>query len=592
MVLKKNINYNKFLILQKKLFYFLLFYVKHKNYKNMDKYLKKAEELELIEFIKNEIYGDVWITDKFPFVVSSDFIEKHLEFNWCMKYLIEYNKTYCNLSSDVIEKILNNIKQKKKGYHYDILINFVKKYLALNKNINFNIIKCFIRENNIDNKCGYTPNTYYSLLNELAEHKHIGAEKVYPMISKRFVKDKIIFDKFCRKSYITIDFIKKNIDKKWNWFSLMENVSFSVDDIIENPDLPWVFVNEIYISSIINRGSEIYKDYDMLSRFIKTFKNIYNIQYYIFRNEYLPYGFIKYMIDCDSEFFNYVEFKYLHLYNYNDLDENFIEKYIDKDWNWENLINRCSNNFINKHINKFKNFTDKIIDKYDFCDRSSFHKIIENNLELNWNWSLILKVVELDFIDKYLGVKFNWSNEISKNNNVNIEFINKHIDKYWDFSLVNFNRNSYSRNKLKYTKKFIESNENVLLTKNCNFSKYLLSSLSPDDIDWGERLILKYPELEWDYSQIRRKSLETFPPKFIKEHRKLIQGESLFGPLLRDEIYYYILMKSKINLRAENLMKTEACNKIGNWFLNIKYDPSYKYCRDRLNKEYNELYNN
>ena len=32
-------------------------------------------------------------------------------------------------------------------------------------------------------------------------------------------------------------------------------------------------------------------------------------------------------------------------------------------------------------------------------------------------------------------------------------------------------------------------------------------------------------------------------------------------------------------------------NKIGNWFIKCKYDPSYKYCRDRLNKEYNSLYN-
>lgn len=49
----------------------------------MDKYLKKAEELELIEFIKNSIYhyNDQWIGYSFPIVVSSDFIEKHSDFN-------------------------------------------------------------------------------------------------------------------------------------------------------------------------------------------------------------------------------------------------------------------------------------------------------------------------------------------------------------------------------------------------------------------------------------------------------------------------------------------------------------------------------
>ena len=32
-------------------------------------------------------------------------------------------------------------------------------------------------------------------------------------------------------------------------------------------------------------------------------------------------------------------------------------------------------------------------------------------------------------------------------------------------------------------------------------------------------------------------------------------------------------------------------NKIGNWFLDCKYNPKYLYCRKRLMKEYDELYN-
>ena len=31
-------------------------------------------------------------------------------------------------------------------------------------------------------------------------------------------------------------------------------------------------------------------------------------------------------------------------------------------------------------------------------------------------------------------------------------------------------------------------------------------------------------------------------------------------------------------------------NKIGEWFLECKYNPKYKYCRDRVDKEYNELF--
>jgi Leucine-rich repeat (LRR) protein len=31
-------------------------------------------------------------------------------------------------------------------------------------------------------------------------------------------------------------------------------------------------------------------------------------------------------------------------------------------------------------------------------------------------------------------------------------------------------------------------------------------------------------------------------------------------------------------------------NKIASWFLECKYNPGYKYCRDRVNKEYDNLY--
>ena len=31
-------------------------------------------------------------------------------------------------------------------------------------------------------------------------------------------------------------------------------------------------------------------------------------------------------------------------------------------------------------------------------------------------------------------------------------------------------------------------------------------------------------------------------------------------------------------------------NIIGTWFLDCKYNPKYKYCKDRLNEEYDSLY--
>ena len=38
-------------------------------------------------------------------------------------------------------------------------------------------------------------------------------------------------------------------------------------------------------------------------------------------------------------------------------------------------------------------------------------------------------------------------------------------------------------------------------------------------------------------------------------------------------------------------MKRQFANKLGDWYLDCKYNPKYLYCRKRLMKEYEELYN-
>ena len=60
-------------------------------------------------------------------------------------------------------------------------------------------------------------------------------------------------------------------------------------------------------------------------------------------------------------------------------------------------------------------------------------------------------------------------------------------------------------------------------------------------------------------------------------------------------IHTYIKKYFDDNLKKyqdyEKQMKKKFANKIGNWFLDCKYNPKYLYCRKRLMKEYDELYN-
>ena len=66
--------------------------------------------------------------------------------------------------------------------------------------------------------------------------------------------------------------------------------------------------------------------------------------------------------------------------------------------------------------------------------------------------------------------------------------------------------------------------------------------------------------------------------------------------LYRDNpIYIYIKKYFNVDtdkyFEYEKNMKRKFINKIENWYLDCKYNPKFLYCRKRLMKEYNELYN-
>ncbi len=42
--------------------------------------------------------------------------------------------------------------------------------------------------------------------------------------------------------------------------------------------------------------------------------------------------------------------------------------------------------------------------------------------------------------------------------------------------------------------------------------------------------------------------------------------------------------------KIHNITMKVFANKIGSWYLECKYNPKYKYCKDRINKEYENLY--
>ena len=55
-------------------------------------------------------------------------------------------------------------------------------------------------------------------------------------------------------------------------------------------------------------------------------------------------------------------------------------------------------------------------------------------------------------------------------------------------------------------------------------------------------------------------------------------------------VYDYIQDKCGGKMEIYYKINKIFANKIGFWFLECKYNPKYKYCRDRVDKEYDKLF--
>ena len=76
----------------------------------------------------------------------------------------------------------------------------------------------------------------------------------------------------------------------------------------------------------------------------------------------------------------------------------------------------------------------------------------------------------------------------------------------------------------------------------------------------------------------------------IPELPEFIYFRYYYNPI-HDHINKYFDGSTKQYFKYQNFIKRIFSNKIGIWFLDCKYNPKYLYCRTRLMKEYDELYN-
>jgi len=187
-----------------------------------------------------------------------------------------------------------------------------------------------------------------------------------------------------RNKNITIDFVKNNPDKCWNYYYLLQNLEFKLDfveKLIQTINIDWSSLSkhsnltiefiEKYIDKPLN-FTFLSKNANITIDFIFKYKNKDWDYIYIYKYKKIPSWYIDYKIqnfNNDYIFFNYLS-KNIHL------TPDIVEKYETQNWNWEYLINMSH---LYKHYYKQgKKVNFKLLSSNKYLSL----KFIEKNLNL------------------------------------------------------------------------------------------------------------------------------------------------------------------------------------------------------------------
>ena len=287
---------------------------------------------------------------------------------------------------------------------------------------------------------------------------------------------------------LTIEILRKNLSKPFNWRLVCKNPLITINDIMDNPNFPWII------------------DYNELSN--RTFLTIEFIEKHINEN----WDWKK----LSSNIFLTME---------------FIEKHVDKNWDWYELSNKpfLTMEFIKRHIDKPFDW------KRIIANHNLDLELVLKYPEKNWDWIVLSlnKNLTINLILKNIDKKWNWD-YISRNSNITIKDILDNPDLPWDWYWVSLNKNitiDFIKNNLskKWNWDYISYNSNITIK----------DILDNPDLPWEWNFVslnrnltltdvLNNIDLDWNYSNIcANKNINVESAIKIIENGDLIQKEKL-----------------------------------------------------------------
>jgi hypothetical protein len=346
-----------------------------------------------------------------------------------------------------------------------------------------------------------------------------------------------------------IDLVKKLPGIDWNWDHLSENRNITLNDIIQNSDLPW---NYQYISQNPNLTLDFiieHQEEDWNWQYLSEYMKIQDIEqnlespnplswkwYYISMNYSITLKFIKKykdqlnwkMLSKDANFDKYyIDSKLpwdIKTLSRNDtLPLQYVLDYPEEKWNWNNL----SINIVATP----KEFQENINLPWNFENLSSNTninmKLVLDNINKDWNFFSLSSnsAIKITDIEKNINLPWDYIN-ISYNDNLtssNIEFIIEHINNGWSWERININGiiklsdlelypqltktpNFYQHfsNNPNLTVEYIEENINKnwdwnSISNNRNFTLYDIIYGIVSNFKWNYRYLSNNPNLTYDF---------------------------------------------------------------------------------------------
>ncbi len=439
--------------------------------------------------------------------------------NWCDMW--SYISSNRNLNMEFIEKYKNNIDYGTLSSNHDIVFSLIENNLLLqidyvilsrNKNITLAFVKKYTinREAEPYQGYGYYRNNGDRIYKSDWDFDYISQyfTDIENIVNPEYsdLVNKLNWEKVSWNLNLTFEFIIKNLNLPWSWKHISSNRSISSENILSRQDLPWNWYSIVFKYKkksdkvkFIDKFYHKITDWNFLKYPTIIFDEMYErcIDHVDFKYMHDPatmLGFSHYTRLSEKFVENHHElimFKYI---SYENLSIQFIEKFIDKDWDFNRLSynKNISLQFMRKYNNKpWKTTKIQIIQFYTDCPIDIFK-----------TYDSIYEVSENDY-----GFNTNWEYISAFNKNINIKIVKDNKNLLWNYKSLQHNPKLIFKN--------ISENLDLPWTWNTLGIKiYGIEHYMPI----SSKDIGQFMDKDWNYNEITSNLLKTDTINFLHNY--------------------------------------------------------------------------